>query len=38
MMTVVDEHAFSFLRSLGEEGSSYGTHMRDARFGFRGEL
>ena len=34
MMTVVDEHVFPFLRSLGEEGSSYGTHMRDARLGF----
>jgi type I restriction enzyme M protein len=34
MMTVVDEHVFPFLRSLGEEGSSYGLHMRDARLGF----
>ena len=34
MMTVVDEHVFPFLRTLGEEGSSYGTHMRDARLGF----
>lgn len=34
MMTVVDEHVFPFLRSLGEEGSSYGQHMRDARLGF----
>lgn len=34
MMTVVDEHVFPFLRSLGEEGSSYGRHMRDARLGF----
>ncbi len=34
MMTVVDEHVFPFLRALGEEGSAYGTHMRDARLGF----
>ncbi len=34
MMTVVDEHVFPFLRNLGEQGSSYGTHMRDARLGF----
>lgn len=34
MMTVVDEHVFPFLRSLGEEGSSYGKHMKDARLGF----
>lgn len=33
MMTVVDEHVFPFLRNLGAEGSSYGKHMRDARFG-----
>ena len=34
MMAVVDEHVFPFLRSLGETGSSYGRHMRDARLGF----
>ncbi|MBK0327747.1 SAM-dependent DNA methyltransferase [Rhodobacteraceae bacterium F11138] len=34
MMTVVDEHVFPFLRQLGEEGSSYGKHMKDARLGF----
>ena len=34
MMTVIDEHVFPFLRSLGEEGSSYGRHMKDARLGF----
>ena len=34
MMTVVDEHVFPFLHNLGEQGSSYGTHMRDARLGF----
>ena len=34
MMEIVDEHVFPFLRSLGEEGSSYGTHMKDARLGF----
>ncbi|KKJ75636.1 DNA methyltransferase [Kiloniella litopenaei] len=34
MMAVVDEHVFPFLRQLGEEGSSYGQHMKDARLGF----
>ncbi|MCX5618051.1 type I restriction-modification system subunit M [Bombella sp. TMW 2.2543] len=34
MMRVVDEHVFPFLRSLGEKGSSYGQHMKDARLGF----
>lgn len=34
MMRVVDEHVFPFLRQLGEDGSSYGTHMKDARLGF----
>ncbi|WP_305848978.1 type I restriction-modification system subunit M N-terminal domain-containing protein [Ruegeria sp. HKCCA5763] len=34
MMRIVDEHVFPFLRELGEEGSSYGTHMKDARLGF----
>ncbi|SMX31911.1 type I restriction-modification system subunit M [Actibacterium lipolyticum] len=34
MMRIVDEHVFPFLRQLGEEGSSYGTHMKDARLGF----
>jgi len=34
MMQVVDEHVFPFLRQLGEEGSSYGKHMKDARLGF----
>ncbi len=34
MMRVVDEHVFPFLRALGEEGSSYGRHMKDARLGF----
>ena len=34
MMRIVDEHVFPFLRALGEEGSSYGTHMKDARLGF----
>ncbi|WP_415714464.1 type I restriction-modification system subunit M [Roseibium sp.] len=34
MMRVVDEHVFPFLRQMGEEGTSYGTHMRDARLGF----
>lgn len=34
MMAIVDEHVFPFLRQLGEEGSSYGRHMKDARLGF----
>jgi type I restriction enzyme M protein len=34
MMTVIDEHVFPFLRTLGQEGSSYGRHMKDARLGF----
>lgn len=34
MMTVVADHVFPFLRTLGEEGSSYGAHMKDARLGF----
>lgn len=34
MFKIVDQHVFPFLRSMGEEGSSYGTHMKDARLGF----
>ena len=34
MMEVVADHVFPFLRTLGEEGSSYGAHMIDARLGF----
>lgn len=34
MMRIVDEHVFPFLRQLGEQGSSYGAHMKDARLGF----
>lgn len=34
MMDVVAERVFPFLRLLGEEGSSYGEHMKDARLGF----
>jgi len=34
MMEVVAERVFPFLRTLGEQGSSYGTHMKDARLGF----
>ncbi len=34
MFTVIGEHVFPFLRTLGEEGSSYGRHMKDARLGF----
>lgn len=33
MLDVVEEHVFPFLRELGGEGSSYGRHMRNARFG-----
>jgi type I restriction enzyme M protein len=29
----VADHVFPFLRTLGEWGSSYGTHMKDARLG-----
>ena len=32
-MEVIDENVFPFLRSLGQEGSSYGRHMRDDRLG-----
>lgn len=32
MFAVVDEHVFPFLRTLGGEGSTYGQHMKDARF------
>jgi type I restriction enzyme M protein len=34
MMDVVADRVFPFLRQLGEEGSSYGEHMKDARLGF----
>lgn len=34
MMDIVADHVFPFLRKLGEDGSSYGTHMKDARLGF----
>lgn len=37
MMDVVAERVFPFLRNLGEEGSSYGQHMKDARLGFSNE-
>jgi type I restriction enzyme M protein len=32
MYTVVSEHVFPFLRSLGGEDSTYSHHMKDARF------
>ncbi|HVY17234.1 MAG TPA: class I SAM-dependent DNA methyltransferase [Rhodopila sp.] len=32
MFTVVAEHVFPFLRTLGGDGSTYSHHMRDARF------
>jgi len=32
MFTIVGDHAFPFLRTLGGEGSTYATHMKDARF------
>jgi type I restriction enzyme M protein len=34
MMDVVAERVFPFLRQMGEQGSSYGQHMKDARLGF----
>lgn len=32
MFTVVGEHVFPFLRSMGGDGSTYSQHMKDARF------
>ncbi len=32
MFTVVDEHVFPFLRTLGGDDSTYAHHMKDARF------
>lgn len=32
MFTVVGEHVFPFLRSMGGDGSTYAHHMKDARF------
>src|SRR5439155_24105771 len=32
MFTVVGEHVFPFLRTLGGDGSTYAHHMKDARF------
>jgi len=32
MFTVVSEHVFPFLRTLGGDGSTYSHHMKDARF------
>ena len=32
MFTVVGEHVFPFLRTLGDDDSTYGHHMKDARF------
>jgi type I restriction enzyme M protein len=32
MFTVLGEHVFPFLRTLGGDGSTYSHHMRDARF------
>ena len=32
MYTVVGEHVFPFLRSMGGDGSTYAQHMKDARF------
>ncbi len=32
MFTVLDEHVFPFLRTLGGNGSTYAHHMKDARF------
>ena len=33
MFTVVDEHVFPFLRTIGGEGSTFGQQMKDARLG-----
>lgn len=33
-MKLVDLHVFPFLRNMAEEGSSFATHMKDARLGF----
>ncbi len=32
MFTVINDHAFPFLRSLGGDNSTYASHMKDARF------
>ena len=32
MYTVIDEHVFPFLRTMGGDGSTYAHHMKDARF------
>ena len=32
MFTVVDQHVFPFLRTLGADGSTYAQNMKDARF------
>lgn len=32
MFSVVGEHVFPFLRSMGGDGSTYSQHMKDARF------
>ena len=32
MYTVVNDHVFPFLRTLGGDGSTYAQHMKDARF------
>src|ERR1035437_4416830 len=32
MFTIVDEHVFPFLRTLGADNSTYAHHMKDARF------
>lgn len=34
MLEVMEDFVFPFLRTLGEESSSYGRHMKDARLGF----
>src|SRR5215204_7452344 len=33
MFSVIDEHVFPFLRTLGGDGSAFGQHMKDARLG-----
>lgn len=33
-MKLMDQHVFPFMRTIAEEGSSFATHMKDARLGF----
>lgn len=33
-MKLMDQHVFPFMRTMAEEGSTFATHMKDARLGF----